>query len=76
MAMVYIGMDEVSTCEITALEGTKVEKGQDIGMFHFGGSSHCLVFRKGVNVVGFPKIGKDENHAVRAELCRLSGSKS
>ena len=76
MAMVYIGMDELSTCEITALEGTKVEKGQDIGMFHFGGSSHCLVFRKGVNVVGFPKIGKDENHAVRAELCRLSGSKS
>ena len=27
-----------------------VKKGQEIGMFHFGGSTHCLLFRPGVNV--------------------------
>lgn len=25
--------------------GQLVKKGDEIGMFHFGGSTHCLVFR-------------------------------
>ncbi len=45
MAFVAIGMAEVSTCEITVFEGQHVEKGQETGMFHFGGSTHCLLFR-------------------------------
>ncbi len=39
-----VGMAEVSTCEITVYEGQRVEKGDQIGMFHFGGSTHCLFF--------------------------------
>ena len=27
-----------------------MKKGDQIGMFHFGGSTHCLLFRKGVDV--------------------------
>jgi phosphatidylserine decarboxylase len=27
-----------------------VQKGSQLGMFHFGGSTHCLLFRPGVNV--------------------------
>jgi phosphatidylserine decarboxylase len=39
-----VGMAEVSSCEITVYEGQHVKKGDQIGMFHFGGSTHCLIF--------------------------------
>ena len=48
MAMVPIGMAEVSSCEVTVRPGDRVSKGDQVGMFHFGGSTHCLVFRPGV----------------------------
>ena len=50
MVFLAVGMAEVSTCEITVFEGEYVKKGQQIGTFHFGGSSHCLIFQPGVNV--------------------------
>lgn len=50
MAIVFIGMAEVSSCEFVVEVGQSVEKGQQIGMFHFGGSSHCMLFREGVNL--------------------------
>jgi hypothetical protein len=30
--------------------GTAREKGDQLGMFHFGGSTHCLMFRPGVRL--------------------------
>lgn len=68
VGFVGIGMDEVSTCDITVREGQRVKKGDELGMFHFGGSSHCLVFGKGVRVEGFPGVGRDENVPVRGKL--------
>ena len=50
MCFMAVGMAEVSTCEITVFEGQRVKKGQQTGMFHFGGSTHCLLFRRGVEV--------------------------
>ncbi|KAF2794280.1 phosphatidylserine decarboxylase [Melanomma pulvis-pyrius CBS 109.77] len=50
MAIVQVGMAEVSSCEWTVKKGDTLTKGQDIGMFHFGGSTHCLIFRKGVEL--------------------------
>ena len=44
MCFLGVGMAEVSTCEITAYEGQRVQKGDLIGMFHFGGSTDCLLF--------------------------------
>lgn len=73
MAFIGIGMDEVSTCDITVREGQRIEKGQELGMFHFGGSSHCLLFRKGVQLEGFPKVGRDVNVPVRAKLAVVKG---
>jgi len=69
MAFIGVGMDEVSTCEITVNEGQRVKKGDEIGMFHFGGSSHCLMFRKGVTVSGFPEIGGAANVPVKSQVC-------
>lgn len=50
MCFVAIGMAEVSSCEITVSVGQSVQKGDPIGTFHFGGSTHCLIFRPGVNI--------------------------
>ena len=50
MCFVAIGMAEVSTCDITVYEGQHVKKGQETGMFHFGGSTHCLIFGPHVNI--------------------------
>ena len=50
MCVLAVGMAEVSSCQITAYEGQRVRKGDQIGMFHFGGSTHCLIFRPGVKL--------------------------
>ncbi|ROV87405.1 hypothetical protein VSDG_09677 [Cytospora chrysosperma] len=71
MAFIGIGMDEVSTCEITVKEGQHVKKGEQTGMFHFGGSTHCLLFRKGVKVEGFPEPGRKDNVAVRSQVAAV-----
>ncbi|KYK57084.1 hypothetical protein DCS_04091 [Drechmeria coniospora] len=73
MAFVGVGMDEVSTCDITVREGQKIKKGDELGMFHFGGSSHCLLFREGVEVDGFPAIGRTTNVPVRGKLAVVKG---
>ncbi|KAH0136695.1 hypothetical protein KCU67_g15974, partial [Aureobasidium melanogenum] len=76
MAFIGIGMDEVSTCEITVKEGDHVKKGQETGMFHFGGSSHCLLFRNGVKLSGFPQPGRQENVPVRSKLATVHKNKT
>jgi phosphatidylserine decarboxylase len=50
MCFMPVGMAEVSTCDITVYEGQHVKKGDELGMFHFGGSTHCLIFRPGVKL--------------------------
>ncbi|KAJ3051441.1 hypothetical protein HK097_007540 [Rhizophlyctis rosea] len=76
VAFLGIGMVEVSTCEITVKRGQRVNKGDEIGMFHFGGSTHCLVLQKGVEVEGWPDVeGAEWNVPVRGKLCRVVGRK-
>ncbi|MCE7995665.1 MAG: hypothetical protein HEP71_27045 [Roseivirga sp.] len=68
MCVMPIGMAEVSSCQITVKAGDKVKKGQEIGMFHFGGSTHCLMFRKGVNLEFFTygaTLGPDGDTNIR-----------
>jgi phosphatidylserine decarboxylase len=49
-AFVPVGMSEVSSCLIdpAVKPGYHVAKGEELGYFQFGGSTHCLVFRPGV----------------------------
>lgn len=77
VAFVGVGMDEVSTCEIEVKEGQHVKKGQEMGMFHFGGSSHVLLFEGGVELAGFPAIGKNgaSNVPLRSRLAVVKKSK-
>lgn len=72
MAFLGVGMCEVSTCDITVKEGQRVKKGDQLGMFHFGGSTHCLLFREGVNVEGFPSTDIQQNVPVNGKLAVAS----
>ncbi|KAF1832741.1 hypothetical protein BDW02DRAFT_554148 [Decorospora gaudefroyi] len=71
-----IGMTEVSTCDITVKEGQHVSKGDEIGMFHYGGSSHCVIFEKGVELDEFPDTkNRQQNVPVRSKLAVVKKSK-
>jgi len=50
MCFMAVGMAEVSSCQIIVKDKDKVKKGDQLGMFHFGGSTHCLFFRKQTNI--------------------------
>jgi phosphatidylserine decarboxylase len=70
-----IGMTEVSTCDITVKEGQHVSKGDEIGMFHYGGSTHCVLFEKGVELDEFPNTNDPEqNVPVRSKLAVVKKS--
>lgn len=56
VAIVTIGMVEVSSNEFTVKPGDVVKKGDEIGMFHFGGSTHVVLFEKGVKLDWIDRI--------------------
>jgi phosphatidylserine decarboxylase len=49
MAFVAIGMSDVSSCRIHdhVEAGYHLRKGEELGYFQYGGSTHCVVFRRG-----------------------------
>lgn len=50
MCFVAVGMGNVSNNEITVRIGQHVKKGEQLGMFHFGGSTHVLLFQPTVDL--------------------------
>jgi phosphatidylserine decarboxylase len=50
MVVMPVGMSEVSSCVIAPdiVSGARVKKGDELGYFQFGGSTHCLIFRRDV----------------------------
>jgi phosphatidylserine decarboxylase len=54
ICLILVGMGEVSSCLFMdsdgrpLKEGQKLQKGDQVGYFQFGGSTHCLTFRPGV----------------------------
>lgn len=42
-----IGITEISSIALTCKVGDHVEKGQELGMFSYGGSTLCLIFQPG-----------------------------
>lgn len=79
MAFVAVGMAEVSSCEITVYEQQTVQRGDQLGMFHFGGSTHCLVFHPRVQLDFVVPVGSTPNLdatnvAVKSNLANLKTS--
>ncbi|GAB0139990.1 hypothetical protein EsHS_00000628 [Epichloe bromicola] len=71
VAFVAVGMSEVSTCDVTVREGQHVVKGDETGMFRFGGSSYCLLFRHDLRLDGLPDVQNEESCAVRSKLATV-----
>ncbi|KUJ10166.1 phosphatidylserine decarboxylase proenzyme-like protein [Mollisia scopiformis] len=71
MCFMAIGMAEVSTCDTTVRVGQKVKKGDQLGMFHFGGSTHCLFFRPEVKLV-WDMHGQDGNVGLDSSNIRIN----
>ncbi|KAK5114385.1 hypothetical protein LTR85_010207 [Meristemomyces frigidus] len=71
---IMVGMVEVSSCESTVGEGQHVDAGEEVGMFHYGGSSYCLLFESGkkVEFVGAAKkFSGGKNIAVNSRLATI-----
>ncbi|OAA73405.1 phosphatidylserine decarboxylase family protein [Cordyceps fumosorosea ARSEF 2679] len=70
-----IGIADVSSCEInpkfTTGKPEQVRKGEELGMFRHGGSSQCLLFRKGLRLSfaeGAAPGDQQQNVAIRSAL--------
>ncbi|KAG9240292.1 phosphatidylserine decarboxylase [Calycina marina] len=50
VAVVFVGMADVSTCDAFVTGGQKVKKGDELGTFRFGGSSVVMVLEQGVDL--------------------------
>ena len=69
MAFLPVGMVEVSSCMIDPKlkAGYHVEKGEELGYFQYGGSTHCLVFRPGA-IAEFTLAAVPQPHDPNAPL--------
>ncbi|KAI0665209.1 phosphatidylserine decarboxylase-like protein [Cubamyces menziesii] len=72
MCFIGVGMAEVSTCEITVKENDQVNKGDELGLFHFGGSTHCLLFRPQARLVFGEGVTVDADIEVNAPIASVS----
>lgn len=72
MCFMGVGMAEVSTCEVTVKEGQRVRKGEQLGMFHFGGSTHCLIFRPETKLIFNPAYPPDTDVLINVRLATVA----
>ena len=59
LCFVSVGMSEVSSNEITVEKGQHIKKGEQLGMFHYGGSTHCIIYRPELEVTFY--LGEKED---------------
>jgi phosphatidylserine decarboxylase len=72
LAFVPVGMVEVSSCNIhpNITPGYHVAKGEELGYFQFGGSTHCLVFRPDA-IADFTRAAIPQPHNPHPPLLRV-----
>ncbi|GJJ06917.1 hypothetical protein Clacol_001113 [Clathrus columnatus] len=66
VCFIAIGMTEISTCQASVYEGQHIVRGDELGTFHFGGSSFALVFKAGAN------IRMEEEYTVLGAVLRIN----
>jgi phosphatidylserine decarboxylase len=78
MCLVAIGMAEVSSCILEGAsgrvlrDGQHVIKGEQLGYFQFGGSTHCLVFGPHVRLRFVPDAHPKGLHASKSATLKLN----
>lgn len=71
ICFIGVGMSEVSTCEILVKEGDRVCAGQQIGMFHLGGSSNVVIFGPQAKIVFADGVKQGAHQLVNSVLARV-----
>jgi phosphatidylserine decarboxylase len=71
MCFMAVGMAEVSTNEITVQPGQVVKKGDQLGTFHFGGSTHCLIFRRETKIEFVDNLPTDKNIDLNTVIAKV-----
>jgi phosphatidylserine decarboxylase len=73
VAFLPVGMSEVSSCIIdpSITPGYHVAKGEELGYFQFGGSTHCVIFRPGV-IADFALAAIPQPHDPNAPLMLIN----
>ncbi|CDO69532.1 hypothetical protein BN946_scf184785.g37 [Trametes cinnabarina] len=74
MCFMAVGMAEVSTCEVTVKVGEEIRKGDQLGMFHFGGSTHCLIFRPETKVKFAPEVTIEADIKLNAAIAMVESA--
>ena len=69
VAVLPIGMAQVSSVKLSVKRGDTVRKGDEISWFEFGGSDIVLVFEKAAGAKHFAP--RDVHHLMGQQLCRL-----
>jgi phosphatidylserine decarboxylase len=69
VAVLPIGMAQVSSVKLSVKAGDAVEKGQEISYFQFGGSDVVMVFQQsaGLTVDSFPKVHVPPEHSLMGQ---------
>lgn len=81
MCFIAVGMAEVSSCVLSVNKGDIVKKGDQLGYFQFGGSTHCLIFRKDViqsfvlDAIPAPDFNDSKIIKVRSKLAIVNSDK-
>ncbi|KAI9068100.1 hypothetical protein FKP32DRAFT_1672501 [Trametes sanguinea] len=71
MCFMAVGMAEVSTCEVTVKPGDVIRKGDQLGSFHFGGSTHCLIFRPETKVTFAPGVNIEADIQLNMPIAKV-----
>ncbi|PBK93284.1 phosphatidylserine decarboxylase [Armillaria gallica] len=72
VAFIGVGMVEVSTCAVSVKSKQRVSVGDELGMFHFGGSSHALIFGPQVRVTFADNIKVNQHVKVKSIIAQAS----
>ncbi|KAG5649564.1 hypothetical protein H0H81_003076 [Sphagnurus paluster] len=71
VGFIGVGMAEVSTCELSVTNGQEVRTVDQLGMFHFGGSSHTLIFEPKAKVAFFDHVTNGKHIQVNYLLAHV-----
>jgi phosphatidylserine decarboxylase len=65
IALIFVGLTEVSSCRATVQEGDSVQRGDELGHFAFGGSTCCILFDRSKITRSCIKVEKEVEKEVR-----------
>jgi phosphatidylserine decarboxylase len=71
VGFIGVGMAEVSTCTLSVQKDQQVKKGDELGMFHFGGSSHTLIFEPKVKLRWENTVKEGKHTKVHSLIAKL-----